>query len=146
MKTAYPDSGEHVVASTNLGRFGIMLEEIAVAAGESPLLPDGTSGITMEEAVSSALGRSCATDVDGQLLPDVQVTAAFGLFTDSIARPLGSGPSEALYQKVPAWIVRFEGEGVRVISSGPVGAPRYTGHEVHVIIDATSGNIIMSVS
>lgn len=54
------------------------------------------------------------------------------------------GVKQFKFQRVPAWIVTFT--GVTVSSRGPVGQPTQFNHELHVVINAETGEYMESYS
>jgi hypothetical protein len=100
---------------------------------------------------------------DGKVLPGVQVTAQYGLFSnDHAAQRLPSGQMQLLFQDKPAWIVTFAGPGVVIPSSGPgpqrpdttgsgstgtvVPSERPVHNEQNIVIDAATGEFVEDYS
>jgi hypothetical protein len=91
---------------------------------------------------------SRATHQGGQLNPGVQVSAVYGLVTDSKRRtmPSADGPGTLIYDRRPAWVVTFTGPGVLVMSHGPPTSPPMVHHEMTVVIDAKTGAYLFAFS
>ena len=67
--------------------YGIHFTVQAVDEGGWPTLPNGQQGVSREEAIHAAMDHTPAgVDRAHNLLPDVQVSAHYGLFTQ--ARPI----------------------------------------------------------
>jgi hypothetical protein len=133
---------------TTLAVRGIHFSVQAVDEGASPSLPNGQQGVPRDQAIRAAMDTGLAgVDQERNLLPNVQVSAHYGLFTrGSPDRPLWPN-----VQNLPAWIVTFSGPGVVIYGSG---GPRRPGprqplrpedakHELSVVIDATTGQYLM---
>jgi hypothetical protein len=130
----------------NLDNFGITLSKVDVPAGTQPILPGGTIGLTSGEAVEAASQHAEAVDARHNLLPNVAVTAAYGLLTDSHIQQMTSTGEVPVFQDAPVWIVTFVGSGVNIPSSGPPTGPEYVHHEETVVVDAGTGRFLFSVS
>ena len=120
--------------------FGIHFTIQAVDDGGLPTLPNGQQGVPRDQAIRAAMDTGLAgVDQAHTLLPNVQVSAQYGLLTR--ARP---GRQLWPYlQNRPAWVITFSGPGVVLSSSGPPGSPRRVKHEVSVVIDAATGHYLM---
>jgi hypothetical protein len=138
-------SGEGPLDPTTLAEFGIHFVARAVANGAPPTLPNGQQGVAKDQAIRAAMDTGLAgVDQAHNLLPNVQVSAQYGLFTRG--RP---GMQILAYsQNRPAWIVTFSGPGVAFYGSGGPPRPgprppREPKHEVSVVIDAATGHYLM---
>jgi hypothetical protein len=75
------------------------------------------------------------------LLPNVQVSAQYGLFTR--ARP--GRQLQPNMQNRPAWVITFYGPGVVIYPSGP-RPPGAVHHQVSIVIDAATGEYLLGYS
>lgn len=138
--------------------FGVRFSPKTTPAGRSPLLPGGRAGISMDEALTVARSQTPAgVDEEHRVLPGVQVTAQFGLFSDDRYGERGtSGRVQPYLQDVPVWLVNFSGPGVEdrplgggVAASTPTiggsGALGTSGahHEENLVIDAATGQFLL---
>jgi hypothetical protein len=113
--------------------------------------PTGSPTVSSAQAISAATANSAAT-INGNLMPDVQVTAQYGTFSDdALGQQLPSGQFQLEFQDTPAWLVTFSGPG---LSLGPLGSPANSTvappsapkHEQTVVIDARTGAYMESFS
>jgi hypothetical protein len=136
--------GQAVQVSTSDAAFGFA----AFGMRFSPE-PDAAPPVTMAAAVSTALRFSGAGSSDGQLLPNVNVSAEYGLFSDDeYGSNQADGTFKPRYQDIPAWIVTFTGPGLNVYSSGPPSADgsQRVNHEETVVIDGQTGNSLLDLT
>jgi len=61
--------------------FGIQFAPSQVAAGQQPTFANGERGLTMQAAIAVAMGHTVGAH-NNVLLPNVQVSATFGMFSD----------------------------------------------------------------
>jgi hypothetical protein len=130
----------------DMNNFGVTFEAGDVDSTGTARLPDGTPGLTRASAVATALEHTAAADATHRILPNVNVSTAFGRLSDSqIARmtPMGKAP---VFENVPAWVVSFTGPGLVIGSSGPVGSAHSVHNEESVVIDARTGEWLFSYS
>lgn len=125
----------------SLAAHNIRFAEAEVAPGERPILPEGSRGISDEEAVARAMISGGPLGGD-RLPPEVNVAARFGLFSHDVFAKGGPGvPMQLMYQDVPAWIVTFFGPGLRIPPAG--WAERAEHHEYNYVIKAATGAHLM---
>ena len=126
--------------------YGIHFIAQAVDDGTLPTLPNGQHGVPRDQAIRAAMDAAPA-GVDHQahsLLPNVQVSAQYGLFTRGRpGRPLWPD-----VQNLPVWVITFSGPGVVFYGSGGPRRPgprppREAKHEVSVVINAATGQYLM---
>jgi hypothetical protein len=124
---------------------GIDFSGQPVDEGGLPALPNGQQGVSRDQAIRAAMDTGLAgVDQEHNLLPNVQVSAHYGLFTnDHYEHRLPSGQLQLVLENRPAWVVTFSGPGVVLYSSGPRGSPRRVKHEVSVVINAATGQYLM---
>ena len=131
---------------------GIHLAVQAVDEGGRPTLPNGQQGVSREQAIRAAMDTGLAgVDAAHTLLPNVQVSAQYGLFTsDHYEQRLPSGQLQLVLENRPAWVITFSGPGVVLYPIGPYRpGPRPplsdadAKHEVSVVIDAATGQYLM---
>jgi hypothetical protein len=121
--------------------YGIHFSVQAVDQGGLPMLPNGQQGVSREQAIRAAMDTGLGgVDEAHNLLPNVQVSAQYGLFTaDRYERVLPSGQIQPVLQNRPAWVITFFGPGVVVY---PLGLARNTPGAVHhfvgIVIDAAT--------
>lgn len=127
---------------------GITIDAVSVAEGAQPALPDGSLGVTRDEAISSALPFSVARDQNGDLKPGVQISAVYGLVTNTFTRPLSPEGEAAplIYDHRPAWVVTFSGPGIVLTSQGPVGSLVSVHNVMSIVIDAATGKYLFGYS
>jgi hypothetical protein len=133
--------------------YGIHFNIQAVANGALPTLPNGQQGVPREQAIRAAMDHTLAgVDVAHNLLPNVQVSAQYGLFTnDHYRQRLASGQMQPYLQNQPAWVITFSGPGVVFYGSGgpyrpgprPPLSDADAKHEMSVVIDAATGQYLM---
>ena len=131
--------------------YGIHLIAQAVDEGGLPTLPNGQQGVSREQAIRAAMDTGLGgVDQAHNLLPNVQVSAKYGLFTaDHYGQRLASGQIQSYLQNRPAWVITFSGPGVVFYGSGgpyrPGPRPPLSGakHEVSIVIDAATGQYLM---
>jgi hypothetical protein len=104
----------------------------------------------MDQAIRAAMDHTPAgVDQAHNLLPNVQISAQYGLFTDDhYGQRLASGQIQPYLQNRPAWVITFSGPGVVFYPPGPHRRgprPPLSGakHEVSVVIDAATGQYLM---
>jgi hypothetical protein len=104
--------------------------------------PTGPPKITEEQAIEAAKAF-----VPLYIVPQAtRIVARYVLFSDNVAHSTDAdGQKHYLWQKMPSWVVTFEGVNFRPLSSGPPPRPgepprqtRYF-HEVNVVVDANTG-------
>jgi hypothetical protein len=125
----------------------------AVDEGGLPTLPNGQQGVSRDQAIRAAMDHTLAgVDVAHNLLPNVQVSAQYGLFTnDHYGQRLASGQIQPYLQNRPAWVITFSGPGVVFYGSGgpyrpgprPPLRPEDAKHEVSVVINAATGQYLI---
>jgi hypothetical protein len=124
---------------------GIHFSVQAVDEGGRPRLPNGQQGVSRDQAMRAAMDTGLAgADQARNVLPSVQVSAHYGLFTRG-------GPGRLLWpdvQNLPVWVVTFSGPGVVVYPRGGPPRPgprppREAKHEMSVVIDAATGHYLM---
>jgi hypothetical protein len=126
--------------------FGMHLTAIPVPGNRHPVLPNGSSGITRDEAVDVALGFTTGAQ-NHKLRPNVDVLARYGIFSDDErSQRSATGDIQALYQNRPVWLVTFYGPGV---VEAPMGSyapgtpnPLKYHHEDNVVVDAATGQML----
>jgi hypothetical protein len=92
--------------------YGIHFTVQAVDEGGRPTLPNGLQGVSREEAIRAAMDTGLGgVDRARNLLPNVQVSAHYGLFTQ--VRPIRLD-----LQNRPAWVITFSGPGVVLYPHG----------------------------
>ena len=132
--------------------FGIHFSVQAVDEGGPPTLPNGQPGVPRDQAIRAAMDTGLAgVDRARNLLPNVQVSAQYGLFTAKhLGQRLASGQIQPLLENRPAWVITFSGPGVVLYPIGPYRpGPRAplsdadAKHEVSVVIDAATGQYLM---
>jgi hypothetical protein len=132
--------------------FGIRFTPQVVGNDAAPTLPNEQRGVTMAQAISTAMDAA-PSGVDYHahtLLPGVQATAQYGLFSDDrYGQMLPSGRRQLYLQDRPAWVVTLS--GVQLPSHGPrrAGAVHPAGadhNEVNIVIDAATGQYLMGYS
>jgi hypothetical protein len=98
---------------------GIDFSGQPVDEGGLPALPNGQQGVSRDQAIRAAMDTGLAgVDQEHNLLPSVQVSAHYGLFTRGRpGRPLWPDG-----QNLPVWVITFSGPGVVRYGSG--GPPR----------------------
>jgi len=127
---------------TTLAEFGIHFVTQAVDEGGRPMLPNGQQGVPKDQAIRAAMDHTpYGVDQAHNLLPNVQVSAQYGLFTK--VRP---GQVQPYLQNRPAWVITFSGPGVVFNLPGPPGSLPAVHHEVSVMIDAATGQYLMGFS
>jgi hypothetical protein len=96
--------------------------------------PTAASKITREQAIQAAsawLGSYWASHAS-------QVSAQYVLFSDDEYTAIDAPGRQYLrFQRVPAWVVTFE--GLSLPSRGPPTQPAVYSHEEHIVIDAETG-------
>jgi hypothetical protein len=122
--------------------YGIHFTVQAVDEGGRPTLPNGQQGVPRDQAIRAAMDTGLAgVDQERNLLPNVQVSAQYGLFTR--ARP-GRQLRSDVHNR-PAWVITFYGPGVVIYPSGP-RPPGAVHHQVTVVIDAATGQYLLAYS
>jgi hypothetical protein len=108
----------------------------------------GQQGVSRDQAIRVAMDHTLAgVDRAHNLLPNVQVSAQYGLFTDDhYGQRLASGQIQPYLQNRPAWVITFSGPGVVFYLPGPAGSRPAVHHEVSVVIDAATGQYLMGFS
>jgi hypothetical protein len=82
-------------------------------------LPSGERVISAGAAVAAATRYPSVPGHPGQLLPNVNVVAEFGYFSnDNYGQKLPSGALQPFIQNRPAWIVSFAGPGLTIWPHG----------------------------
>ena len=132
---------------------GIHLIAQPVDEGGLPTLPNEQQGVSRDQAIRAAMDTGLAgVDAAHTLLPNVQVSAQYGLFTnDHDEQRLPSGHLQLVLENRPAWVITFSGPGVVHCGSGgpyrpgprPPLRPEDAKHEVSVVIDAATGQYLM---
>ncbi len=90
--------------------------------------------ISMEQALD---------EVGGRVSEATNITARYVRFSDDVmCRELASNDCRLLYQDMPAWV--FTLEGLNIPSRGPSGSPTVYAHGMHVVVDAETGEYVMS--
>ena len=127
--------------------YGIHFSVQAVAEGAPPTLPNGQQGVSRDQAIRAAMDTGLGgVDQAHNLLPNVQVSAQYGLFTaDRYERVLPSGEIQLVLQNRTAWVITFYGPGVVIYPSGPA-LPGAVHHQVTVVIDAATGQYLRGFS
>ncbi len=119
-------------------------------AGSTPTAADAGVSFVPQSAPASAASSaqtqaiSVASDSVGATAtaPGVQVSVAYGLFTDSqYTGPLPSGGQAPLYAGRPVWLVTFSGVDLTPTMSGPSA-----NHEINVAVDAATGQYLEAYS
>jgi hypothetical protein len=131
---------------------GIHLIAQPVDEGGLPTLPNGQQGVPRDQAIRAAMDHAPGVDRAHNLLPNVQVSAQYGLFTnDHYEQRLPSGQLQLVLENRPAWVITFSGPGVVLYPIGPYRpGPRPplsdadAKHEVSVVIDAATGQYLMA--
>lgn len=126
--------------------FGIRFTTQLVASGARPVLPGGQPGVSMDDAMRTAMTDSPAVGVatvSGELVPDSQISAQYGTFSDEkYGRIDASGRVQPEWQNRPVWIVTFAGPGVQLPSHNP--RVKAVHHELSVVLDAATGQYLMA--
>ncbi len=91
--------------------------------------------ITKADAIAKA-----RPDLPHSVVGRITAAADLGYLTSAGATVSGVTPGRLI------WFVGFTGPAIRVDSSGPPEAPRHIGHEDVVIIDAMTGEVVMSMT
>ena len=101
--------------------YGIHFNIQAVANGAPPTLPNGQQGVSRDQAIRAAMDTGLGgVDQAHNLLPNVQVSAQYGLFTaDRYERVLPSGQIQPVLQNRPTWVITFYGPNVVFPPLGP---------------------------
>lgn len=157
---AWQHHGGTVLAQTSGGQqidarvthaFGI---RFAWATSEQarPILPSGAMALSMDQAIAVAARNSVAARA-GTILPNVQVVARYGTFSDDQYGSRSPGGSlQPYFQNRPAWFVTFSGPGVVMLLHGPEGFVKAHGgtepahHEQTVVVDAASEQYLEAYS
>lgn len=120
--------------------FGIHFNPVVGASDSGPTLPNGSMGISKTRAIQAAVPVSAGgvDYVNKTILPNVDVTAQYGLFSnDRYGHQLSPGHFVRFLQSRPVWVVTFSGPGVHILPGGP--APSGAVHsETSVVIDAAT--------
>ena len=132
---------------TTLAEFGIHFVTQAVDEGGRPMLPNGQQGVPKDQAIRAAMDHTpYGVDQAHNLLPNVQVSAQYGLFTaDRYERVPPSGQIQLVLQNRPAWVITFFGPGVVIYPLGP-NPPGTVHHFVGIVIDAATGQPLKGYS
>ena len=127
--------------------YGIHFNIQAVANGAPPTLPNGQQGVSRDQAIRAAMDTGLGgVDQAHNLLPNVQVSAQYGLFTaDRYERVLPSGQIQLVLQNRPAWVITFFGPGVVIYPLGP-NPPGTVHHFVGIMIDAATSQPLKGYS
>jgi hypothetical protein len=121
---------------------GIHFIAQAVDEGGLPTLPNGQQGVPRDQAIRAAMDNAPAgVDRAHNLLPNVQVSAQYGLFTK--VRP--GRKIRPYLRNRPTWVITFYGPGVVIYPAGP-RPPGSVHHEVSIVIDAATGQDLMGFS
>ena len=128
--------------------YGIHLIAQAVDEGGLPTLPNGQQGVSREQAIRAAMDTGLGgVDQAHNLLPNVQVSAQYGLFTaDRYERVLPSGQIQPVLQNRPTWVITFYGPNVVFPPLGPRPPGSGVHHFVSIVIDAATGQYLMGFS
>jgi hypothetical protein len=148
-----PGAGAQVVTLDPAKRariFGAQFHSIPVGNGARPVLPDGRAGVSLDQAVATAVSASPAVGIAsraGHLLANVQAQGSYGTITLAHeGRRLASGQISPDIQGRPAWIIVFSGPGVLLGPSGPPGTTGPVHHELDVVVDAATGQYLRAYS
>ncbi|MDP9350249.1 MAG: hypothetical protein M3P51_01705, partial [Chloroflexota bacterium] len=79
----------------------------------------------------------------GHVAQATSIQARYVSFSDDMqCREYAPNACRLLYQDMPAWV--FTLEGVNIASRGPSGSPTVSAHEMHVVVNAETGEYVMS--
>lgn len=127
--------------SAPLHAFSIRFDEMDVALGTAPNLPQHGPGITDRRAVVVAL-PALGLHPNAGLPTGVQVAARYGIYSNDTFAKGGPGiPMQLQFQNVPAWLVTVYGPGY---SRGTLGPRSITKHAFNVVVDASTGKVIVA--
>lgn len=102
------------------------------------MLPRSEPAVSMEQALAEV-----QRVFEGQVAQATNIKARYVRFSDDMqCREFAPDDCRLLYQDMPAWV--FTLDGLNIPSRGPAGSPKVYSHEIHVVVNAETGEYVMS--